>query len=190
MATNRLLVCIAAMLITFGVVLAQPPAGAQDDVIAIADALKKGNADDAKKLAAAAAQKLTNAQLMHLYKPRNKGGMGYSSTAGKNPATDGLEKKIQEFAKGVPQNLVAQVAANEEAALWMAALAEITLAKAPAKNGPQGKTIKAWTDWSNDLRKASTDFAKAAAAKDAKDMSKHAAKMYSTCVACHSKFKD
>ncbi len=73
-------------------------------VAKVAEALKKGDADGAAKLAAkAAAMKEFDdvSDLMHLFKPRNKGGMGWGPTEGKNAAKDGLEKKIQDYAKAV-----------------------------------------------------------------------------------------
>jgi hypothetical protein len=189
MASSRLLVSIAIINLTFGVVLAQPPAGAQNDVKAIAIQINKRNAADAKKLANAAAAKLNVNDIMSLHRPRNKGGMGYGSLAGKNPATDGLEKKIQELAKGVPANILDQVENNVEAANWLAALAELTLVKTPPQDGPNGRTKKAWADWSNALREASIVFGRAAATKNGDDMKRAASTMNSICVNCHSKFK-
>src|SRR6266540_1675619 len=61
----------------------------------VAEAVKKGNKDGIKKAAAEAAKKFDEpADLMHMYRPRNKGAMGWGPKAGTNPATDGLEKKI------------------------------------------------------------------------------------------------
>ena len=163
----------------------------QEIVKKIADEVKKGNAAGAKKIAEAGAKKFDEvADLMHLYRPRNKGGMGWGSTAGANPATDGLEKKIQEFAKAVPANVAAQVANNVEAANWMAALADLTLAKAPTKDAAGGKTKKAWIGWSEDIKVATNDFAKAAAKKDGAAMQKAASRINTLCVNCHSKFKE
>jgi hypothetical protein len=157
----------------------------------LADVVKKGKADDTKKAVAEAAKKFDEiSDLMHMYRPRNKGGMGWGSVAGKSPVSDGLEKKIQEYAKGVPENVASQVENNVEAANWLAALAELTLAKAPAKDAAGGKTKKAWTDWSIEMRDAANTFAKAAAAKKGTDMAKAASKSNSICINCHSKFKE
>ncbi len=157
----------------------------------VADAVKSGKADVIKKAVADADKKFADpSELMHMYRPRNKAGMGWGPNAGKNPAADGLEKKIQEFAKGVPPNIANDVANNVEAGRWMTALAELTLAKVPAKNMGGGKTIKAWTDWSNELKETSVAFTKAAEAKNGANMAKAASKMNSLCINCHSKFKE
>jgi hypothetical protein len=153
--------------------------------------IEKGNAAGASAAAKDGAKKFDEtADLMHLFRPRNKGGLGWGPTAGKNPATDGLEKKIQEYAKGVPDTVAKDDKNNIAAARWIAALAELTHAKTPTKDASGGKTKKAWADWSKDLREASDAFAKASAAKNAKEMQKAAAKINTTCVNCHSKFKE
>jgi hypothetical protein len=156
----------------------------------VADVFKKGKAEDTKKAAAEAAKMFDEiSELMALFRPRNKHGMGWGATAGKNPATDGLEKKIQEFTKAVPPTAVADVENNVAAASWMGALAEIMIAKAP-KDAGAGKTKKAWVGYAEDMRAASADFAKAAAAKKGPDMSKAASKINAACNNCHSKFKE
>lgn len=163
----------------------------QTAVKKLSDVIQKGKAEDTKKAVAETLKKFDEvSDLMHMYRPRNKGGMGWGPEAGKNPATDGLEKKIQEFAKGVPENIAAQDKNNVEAARWLIALTELTHAKAPAKDGPGGKTKKAWIDWSNEMRDAGNALAKAAAAKKGADMAKAANKINSICINCHSKFKE
>ncbi len=157
----------------------------------IADAIKAGKAADAKKIAEASAKHIEEvSDLMHLYRPRNKGGLGWGGKAGANPATDGLEKKIQEFAKAVPANVAGQTEANLEAAHWLAALSELTLAKTPAKDASGGKTKKAWIGFTEDMREGITAFTKAAEKKDGTAMAKAASKINSACVNCHSKFKE
>jgi hypothetical protein len=157
----------------------------------LSEVVKKGNADDTKKAVAEAAKKFAEpSELMHMYRPRKKGGMGWGATEGKNPAADGLEKKIQEFAKGVPATAANDVANNVEAGQWMVALAEITKSMAPTKDAAGGKTKKAWIGWSEELRDASNTFIKAAEAKKGTDMAKAASKINSLCINCHSKFKE
>jgi hypothetical protein len=157
----------------------------------IATEIKKGNAAGAKTMSEAAAKKIEDtAELMHLFRPHSKGGLGWGGKRGTNPASDGLEKKIQEFSKTVPANIAAQVDNNVEAAGWLQAMADLTLAKVPAKDAAGGKTKKAWIGWSEDMRKASAAFNKAAAAKDAAGMQKAASQINNACVSCHSKFKE
>lgn len=163
----------------------------QDAVKKIAAEVKKGNAAGAQKMSEGAAKKFEEvSDLMHLYRPRSKGGMGWGSKAGANPATDGLEKKIQEFAKGVSVTAAAQVESNLEAAYWLAAMTELTRAKTPTMDKAGGRTKKAWIVLTDDNREAIAAFTKAAQAKNGAAMAKAANKINSTCVSCHSKFKD
>ena len=156
----------------------------------IAGAIKSGDTAGAKKMAEASAKKIDEvSDLMHLFRTR-KGGLGYGSKVGTNPATDGLEKKIQEFTKAVPPAVASQKDLNMEAATWIAALADLTLAKTPPKDGPGGKTKKAWIGWAKDLRDAADEFSKASAAGNGAAMSKAANKLNNACLSCHSKFKE
>ena len=197
MMTTRLWLAGAMFATVGGLVYVSGASSAQgekDPAVAvkkIAAEIKKGNLEGAKKAAAAAGKDIEEvADLMHLYRPRNKGGMGWGAKAGTNPATDGLEKKIQEFAKGVPANIADQVENNLEAAYWIAALTEVVHAKTPAKDSGGGKTKKAWTGFTDEMRAAGNDLIKAAAAKDGKAMAKAANKINSACTNCHSKFKE
>jgi hypothetical protein len=157
----------------------------------IAAAIQSGDSAGAKKLAEASAKKIDEvSDLMHLFRPRSKGGLGWGSKASKPDASDGLEKKIQEFTKTVPAAAAGQKDVNGEAATWIAALAELTLAKTPAKDGPAGKTKKAWIGWSNDLRDAAAELSKASASGNPAAISKAANKVNNACVSCHSKFKE
>jgi len=162
-----------------------------DAVKKVAAEVKNKNAAGATKTAAMGAKKFDEvADLMHLYRPRNKGGMGWGSTTGKNPAVDGLEKKIQEFAKAVPATAAMDQANNVEAAHWLAALAELTLAKTPSKDAAGGKTKKAWVGYTDEMKEGITAFTKAAEAKNGPAMQKAASKINSACINCHSKFKE
>lgn len=155
----------------------------------VAGEIKRGNAAGAKAMAEAAAKKIDTADLMHLFRPRNKGGLGWGGKPGTDPAYDGLEKKIQKFSGAIPPDVVAQKENNEEAAAWLQALAALTLAKVPAKDEADGKTQKAWIGWSEEMRDAAADFSKAASAKNAAAMQKAASKVRGSCLSCHSKFK-
>jgi hypothetical protein len=143
----------------------------QDDlaqtVKKIAVAINKGDNDGAKKLAAATAKnaKLIDeiSDLMHMYRPKDKGGLGIEKAL-KNPApTDAQELG----------NLVN-------------AMAELTLAKGwPMDEGK--KTKKAWNDFAAELRAAGQQLAKA---NDAKGVTAAATKITNVCNRCHSLFKE
>jgi hypothetical protein len=160
-------------------------------IVKLGDAVKKGDADATKKMAVKinGMKELEDLpDLMHLFKPRNKGGMGWGSKAGTNPATDGLEKKIQEYAKNVKAN-EATDPNNEEAGYWLSAMAEIVRLRTPEKDMAGGKTKKAWNDFADATRAAADGFTKAAATKNAGAIKTAADKLNTTCLNCHSKFK-
>ncbi len=160
-------------------------------VVEIADAFKKGKAEDAAALAKKAA-KMTEleetADVMHLFKNYNKGGTGWGPKRASNPALDGLDKKLLEYTKNVKAADAADPN-NEDAGYWIAAIIEISKHKAPAKDGGGGKTKKAWGDFSNATSTAAIAFSKAAASKNAATIKTASEKVYSTCVNCHNKFK-
>ena len=81
----------------------------------IADAIKKGDAAGAKKLATAAVKDKDlvdeMSDIMHMFRPRNKGGMGVGEKAGTNPAKDGLEIALRDLGRDVPASVAKQAEA-------------------------------------------------------------------------------
>jgi hypothetical protein len=186
-------VTLAAML---GFVYMAVPALAGDgkDIPAtvrkIADQIKLKDDAGAKKTATAAAKNIEElSDLMHMFRPRNKGGLGIGEKAMANPTKDGLEVYLRDLARDVPATIAKQSEALETSGYWIAAMAELGHAKAPAKNMGK-KTIKAWNDGMTDMRAAGIAFAKAATTKGAQEIKTAAAKVNATCNNCHSIFKD
>jgi hypothetical protein len=136
----------------------------QKTVKDIAAAFKKGNAEEATKMAVKSAKGIAEvADLMEMYRPVNKGGLG-------------LENNLK---KPTVKNA-------EELGNLAAAMAELTLAKTPEKDAGGGKTKAAWVEYTKQLREGSLELAKA---KDAKAVKTAAEKVNNACAACHSKFK-
>ena len=188
------LLTLAAVLIV--VALSGPTRAAagkdlRPDVVKIGDMYKAGKGADAAKESVKVAKMFEEtADVMHLFRARNKGGMGWGhKSITTNPAEDGLEKKLQALAKTPPANIAKEAPAAEEAAYDLAALADLIKAKAPTKSAGR-KTPKAWNEFSDQMREASLELAKAAAGKNAATISKAAAKVNSSCNACHSIFKE
>ncbi len=133
----------------------------------IAAAFKKGDAAGAKKLAAATAKnpKLIDdiGDLMLMYRPSDKGGLG-------------LENSLK---KATLKNA-------DELAYLTIAMAELTVTKGWDKPNAK-RTKKAWNDFSEELRAAGEELAKA---KNAKSVAEAATKVNNVCGACHLKFKD
>jgi cytochrome c556 len=170
-------------------------AGGEGDVQAavkkIAEAIRKGDKEGAKKLAANAAKKIDEIHdVMHQFKPRNKKGLGVGEKAGTNPAKDGIEVMLRDLARDVPASVAKQSEALETSGYWVAAIAELSIAKGSPVPDKGKKTKKAWTGWSEDMREAGIAFAKASAAKGGQEIKTAAAKLNASCNNCHSVFKE
>jgi hypothetical protein len=159
----------------------------------IADAIKKGDKEGAKKLAAAAVKnknlvdEITD--VMHMFRPRKKGGMGIGEKAGSNPVKDGIEITLRDLGRDVPGNVGKQAEALETTGYWIAAISELSTAKGWPKD--QGKkTKKSWNEYSEEMSKLGVSFAKAAAGKGAGEIKTAAAKLNENCNRCHSIFKE
>jgi hypothetical protein len=153
----------------------------------IAEAIKKGDNDGAKKMAKDAAKGIEDmGDLMHMFKPRNKGGIGVGTKPGPNTAKDGIEVMIREYARDVPNKPVAGL---EETGYVIAALAEIGAAKGWEKD--QGKkTKKNWATWTADMKAAGLEFAKAGAGNGGAQIKAAASKVNNSCITCHNVFKE
>jgi len=159
----------------------------------IADAIKKGNKDEAKKLAAAKVKdkELVNKinDVMKLFKTRKMGGLGIGATPMANPALDGIEAALREWRKGVTAGTLKQADALETTGYWVAALSELSLAKGWGDNNGK-RTEEAWTKHIEEMRTLGVAFAKASAAKNAKGIQDAANNLNTNCNRCHSIFKD
>ena len=160
-------------------------------VAKIADALKAGDKDLAKKLAVAAAKNIDEiGDVMHMFRPREKGGMGIGpKTFGTNKAKDGIEITLRDLARDVPSNLAKQADAFEATGYYIAAIAELSTAKSWPKDSGK-KTKKAWNEYSEEMTNLGIAFAKAANGKGAQQIKTAAAKLNENCNRCHSIFKE
>jgi hypothetical protein len=157
----------------------------------VADAIKSGDKDGAAKLAKDTAKGIEDiGDLMHLFKPRTKGGLGVGSKkVVTNDAKDGIEAMIRDFARGDGIAGAGKISGSlEETGYWIAAMAEISAAKGWDKD--QGKkTKKNWTMWMADMKEAGIEFSKVSAAKG-NTLKAVATKVNNACNNCHSVFKD
>jgi N-acetylglucosamine kinase-like BadF-type ATPase len=163
----------------------------KDTVKKIAEAIKKGDKTEATKIAKTAAKDIEDIHdVMHLFKPRNKKGLGVGEKAGANPAKDGIEVALRDLARDVPAGVAKQAEALETTGYWVAALAELSIAKGWPDADKGKKTKKAWTGWSEDMRDAGIAFAKASASKGGQEIKTAAGKLNASCNNCHSVFKE
>jgi hypothetical protein len=156
------------------------------NVKALAQLLKNDQKEDARKFAFMIAKTIDElSDLEQLYRPRSKGGLGWGPKPGKNPANDGLEKGLLNFAK--IKNLANPE--NVDTAYLIAAMGELQLAKFPRKDGPGLKTKKTWLTEAEAIRQGALELANALP-KDANRAQLAAAKINAACVSCHSTFKE
>lgn len=156
----------------------------------IAAALDKNNTAEAKKVATETAKNVKDFEdVMHLFALRTKKGLGVGPKPGA-VTPDGIEKKVETLAD--KDLTAAQMAAEAEALAQMgndmAAIAEISLAKKPAKDEGK-KKVADWVKWSTEMRDAGLALAAAAKKKDAAGVKKAADKANTSCTKCHDVFR-
>lgn len=158
------------------------------DVLKIAALEKAGKGDEAKKAGSALAGKVEGTEdLMHLFKPRTKGGLGVGPAGA--VAKDGVEMLILDLARDVaPATRLAKEGDHiSDAGYNVAALADIT--RDIKQSWTAKKTQKDWQKWSDEMRDAGLKFAAAAKAKGGQELKTASAKVRASCDGCHSIFR-
>lgn len=158
-------------------------------VTKIAELIKKGDKDGADKAAQAFAKKLDSLEeVMHLFKPRKKGGLGVGKPGEVTP--DGIELKIVQMKRDAPTptTLKKEAAALEEMGYLTAAIAAITK-HAAHTNDKAKKGGKDWIEWSVEMQEASVKLAQAAKAQGGQELKTATSKVDGACNACHSKYR-
>lgn len=180
-----------ASLAILGTTLGVTLAGGGDlkgGVAKIAALVQKGDKEGAKSAGAALAKKVESAdELMELFKPRAKGGIGVGP---KGAVTkDGIEQMILDLARDVatPARLAKEAAAIEEMGYNITALSEVT--HGLKQSWTAKKTQKDWQKWSNEMAETGLKLAAAAKAKGGQELKTAAGKVRATCDGCHSIFR-
>jgi cytochrome c556 len=159
-------------------------------VLEIAAAIEKGNSAAAISKAKALAKSVEDIEdVMAVFKLREKGGLGVGAKANAI-VPDGVELKLLAMGRDAPgQNTVdKEAAALEKMSYVIAAVAEVALAKPPARDEGKKKK-KDFIRWAKDMRAAAPLLAAAAKSKSPAEIQKAAAKINSTCSTCHAIFK-
>lgn len=161
----------------------------RDGLAKLAVALEKKDEAEAKKLVADLAKKFDMEAIMFMHAERSKGGLGVSLKPDE-AKPDGIEKKVVALAKKPmpPDQLNAEAEALAQMGFRMAAIAEVTLARAPEKD-EGGKKRKDWLDQAAGYRTASLQLAEGAQAKKSEAVQQAAKKADATCARCHDVFK-
>ena len=180
------LLALAGWVYLAGTGTAGQAAGLKDGVLKIADAIKKSDQAGADKQAAALAKKIEDlADLMELFKKRDKGGIGVGSKTGV-AVPDGIELKLVGMGRDSlsPAALKKEAEALEEMGHVVAAMATITKVKPVAK-----VKAKEWNGWCDDMASASQKFSAAAKAQNAAELKTLAGKINASCNSCHSTYR-
>ena len=152
----------------------------------IAAEIKNGNADEAKKMALAAAKDIDEvADLMRLYRNREKGGLGWGSMPGDNPQRDGIDLWLRDLARDRPAKYGKN---DEEAAYWIAAMAEITSAIPKFSNVEE--TQSKWNEGAKRQRLAAAEFVKQLNARKPSAMDRGVRALYDSCLFCHLHYNE
>lgn len=194
--------CTAIMVITLGTaagliggaVPAQPGADLKKTVTEIAGHLRKaekdkGDAKAGKELAGKVGKSIEEtAELMAMFKLRDKGGLGFGKEGAVGATRDGIEPLVREMARAVPPVVLKDIGALEDMGYMIAAMGAIVDAKGPPKNA-DAKGKKLWHEYAHETHVQGLEFAKVVASKDAKKIKLAAAKVNNACGGCHAFFK-
>jgi cytochrome c556 len=171
---------------------ASDEAAIRDEILKIADAIEKGDADAARKQADALAAKVdVLTDVMALFRLRMRKGIGVGPTPNAIKP-DGIEAKIMALGKKAPtpKEATSEGPGVAHAAYVTAAIAEIALRK-PAVDKKEGEKDPAkWKEWSEAMRKSSEELAQAAKAGKGPEVKAAATRLNASCNHCHEVFRD
>jgi soluble cytochrome b562 len=168
--------------------------GTKELVQRLAEAIEKGEAAQAKKLADEIVKSAELEEVMNLMSKRNPKAPKKAFGVGDPPGTitpDGIEAKIQNLSKKPMQagQLGKESPALTEMAYRVAAISEIAKLKAPEKD-EGAKKKKDWLEWVDSMRKSADELAEATKGKKSAAVKTAAAKLNSVCNNCHGTFRD
>ncbi len=178
------LVCGMALVVSFARADDEDTKKAQKDVLDVAKDLEGGKNVDAKVAAIKKKYEDLNT-VMHIYKPKNKGGIGYG------PMGKGIELQILDWGKRAPAagTLTKEKDDIVKVGYINLAMAKIAHAYAPAK--PKGgKGAKEWKGFADDQEKATLELIDAAKKGNGAALKKAAGNINNACNNCHSDFRD
>ena len=157
-------------------------------ILKIADQYEKGDATGAKKAAEALAKTTELEDVMHLFKPRKKKGLGVGRVPGA-VTPDGIEQKLIALGRDAPSaaTLDKEASGLVEAAYVTAVIADYAAVK-PNEKG--AKKISEWKKYTTEMREGALGFAAAAKSKSSNAVKDAAAKLNASCNSCHSAFRE
>lgn len=159
----------------------------QASIVAAGEALTSGDASKVKEV-----EKFDLDPIMHAFKPRARGGIGFGEKAGIVPPNeDGLESKMISLAK---KPLSAGDAAKFESAITAAAHQILAIGLASDSKWPENKdkakSKDKWSEYNTLMKDGAKELGAAAKAKDSAKIKAAATKVNRSCNECHTAFRD
>lgn len=164
-------------------------ARAKDAVLKLADSVKQGKKADIDKGVAELA-KMDLEPIMHQFKIRRRGGIGFGEKPLRTSFKDGIEAKIRDLSRTA---LSARDLKKEKDDLIRMAQITIAIAKVTHKQAPTEKKGDMdpadWKEWSADMETFSEALIKAAEKQDASALRTAARELNNRCSGCHGTFR-
>jgi hypothetical protein len=159
-------------------------------ILKIADLLEQGNAAAAKSAAQALAKNTELEDVMHLFRPRNKKGIGVGEKAG-SITPDGIEQQLLALGRDEPSKAMVTKGAKalQRMGFAAAAIGAFASAKPPEKDMGEKKVSK-WLQWSADMQAAAIAFAGSVKTNSPSAVHKAAMKLNDSCNNCHTVFRE
>jgi hypothetical protein len=168
---------------------------AQADVVGLVQAQAKGEKVDADRVKAVFVKGGKNKydelnHVMQVFKPSTRKGL---SVFGPKGATDGIEVRLNVMvkkdypppSKDAIRKMEAELLEATRVSLVMAEVARLY----PPKKPVDGKGVKEWNQYSDDLKKSSLELAAATKAGNGTDLKKAVEAITNACNGCHSDFR-
>jgi hypothetical protein len=186
----------AGALLGLGLWVAGQASGRTDEketkeaILKLIETMKK-DPNGAKKQAEELGKKVDLGEVMNLFKPRAKGGIGFDPKA--DAKSDGIEKKYQDLAKARPavtkQQLQDQAADYARMIEITQTIAEVAQHVTPPKAQTAGKGPKDWKQYIEEMKKGSKELSEAVKAADPMKVKTAASNLNSACNNCHTDFR-
>lgn len=160
---------------------------AQAAVVAAGEGLASGDKAKVKEV-----EKFDLDPIMHSFKPRARGGIGFGEKAGLVPPNeDGIESKLISLGK---KPLSAGDAGKFQGAISTLAYQVLAIGEASDAKWPESKdkskSKDKWLEYNAIMKDGSKELAEAAKAKDSAKIKTSAAKVNRSCNECHTVFRD
>jgi hypothetical protein len=158
----------------------------KEAIMKLIEAMKK-DPNGAKKLAEEMAKKDMLEEVMNMFKPRAKGGLGFNPKD--DAKKDGIELKLQNIARTAPakMDLQNQTADYNRMIEVIQAVAEVASYAPAPKGGKKGP--KEWKQYSDELKKGLKELGDSVKSGDPAKVKAAANNVNSACNNCHTDFR-